>query len=196
MSMDEITLSNKVKKLRYGLLNVGFTSSFVLIQLDQFQGGSFLGRIGGASLDTLAVQQSPISLAGSPNLPERALPQDVQKRLDVWYTSHVTWEVLHYGLGAISIICSFIAAGLGSTRYSTHKAVLSIIAGICAGLLTFLSPSTNAKAYIQAWRHLDSAARQYKSDQEIPIQRLNQAVDDGEKIIEGTPSPRPPNTNK
>jgi hypothetical protein len=27
MSMDEITLSNKVKKLRYGLLNVGYKFS-------------------------------------------------------------------------------------------------------------------------------------------------------------------------
>jgi len=114
----------------------------------------------------------------------REIPVGVAARLTEWYRYFIIWATLHYGLGATTTVLSVIVAAV---EFSTdRKRVRSALAGLAAttaALLTLLTPAANAKAYIQAWRLLDSASRQYQVDTTIPLSKLNEAVDEGEKAI-------------
>jgi hypothetical protein len=116
----------------------------------------------------------------------RNIPEVFANRRSEWYVSHYIWAALHYILGIGSIICSVIVASLGSGGESKIRLPLSIIAAICAALLTFLSPSLNAQAYIQAWRTLDAACTQYQFNTQLTEQYLVKAMIEGERIIAGT----------
>src|SRR5262245_55271290 len=114
----------------------------------------------------------------------REIPASIAARLEEWYTYFLVWATLHYALGVTSAVLSVIVATVDfSDEKKKVRTVLAVIAAATVALLTLLTPAANAKAYIQAWRVLDSACRQYQVDSAVPLAKLNEAVDEGERAI-------------
>ena len=116
--------------------------------------------------------------------PSREIPPLFMARLADWFRYFFIWAALHYVLGVTSAVLSVIVATVDfSDAKKRVRTTLAVIAAATVALLTLLTPAANAKAYIQAWRVLDAACRQYQVDSTTPISTLNEAVDAGEKAI-------------
>jgi hypothetical protein len=113
----------------------------------------------------------------------RQLPSQVANILDVWDTLFHRWWVYHYLLGIAGLLSSIIVAA-GYRLFSQQIiSILSLLAAICMGLITFLMPSKRARAYVAAWRLLNDACNRYINDDTFTIKELLDAQKKGEDII-------------
>ncbi len=116
---------------------------------------------------------------------ERAIPDDIRERRDKWLNLFRGWNIGHYALGITSVVCSVTAAAIANIdEFAMWQIPLTIIAGICAGLITFMKPANRARPYIRAWRLLDAACTRYSLNHQYPIQSVIDAKEKGEQIIQ------------
>ena len=118
----------------------------------------------------------------------RELPKDVSETLDFWVKHKFKWWKLHYGLGTIALVCSVTVASRPqfARLFSAAPMVLDILAwvsAICIALLTFLGPTRRARSYVAASRVLSDARNRYVNDPSYPIEKLLDAVQEGEDLI-------------
>jgi hypothetical protein len=115
---------------------------------------------------------------------QRPLPEFAAARMSEWYFWFIVWQILHYGLGITALVLSTI---VGTVTFSPpnepKKRVMSVVAAACTGLIVLLNPGVLRNAYIEAWRILDSASRQYVIDANTTDKALSVAIDAGERVL-------------
>lgn len=119
---------------------------------------------------------------------KRELPKDVAETLDFWLHHKLTWWRLHYGLGIAALFCAVTVASRPqlANLFSTAPTLLDVLAwvsAICIALITFLGPTRRARAYVAASRVLSDARNRYVNDPTYPVEKLLDAVQQGEDII-------------
>lgn len=118
----------------------------------------------------------------------RELPKDIADTLAFWLNHKFKWWRLHYGLGIAALFSSLTVASrphLGQL-FSAAPTVLDVLAwvsAICIALVTFLGPTRRARAYVAAARVLSDARNRYVNDPTYPLEKLLDAVQQGEDII-------------
>jgi len=118
----------------------------------------------------------------------RELPKDISETLDFWLHHKFKWWRFHYGLGIAALSCSVAVASGPKFEHLFSAApvvldVLAWISAICIGLVTFLGPTRRARAYVAAARVLSDARNRYVNDPNYPLEKLLDAVQEGENII-------------
>jgi hypothetical protein len=106
-----------------------------------------------------------------------------KNRLAEWKLRHQIWAALHFGLGLLSIVLSVAAASYTFQAERTKRPVC-FSAAICAAILTFVSPTTQSRAFKEAWSVLDLAYQGFLRGEPNATQALNDAVKKGQEIID------------
>lgn len=119
---------------------------------------------------------------------KRELPKDVAETLDFWLHHKFKWWRLHYGLGIVALVCSVTVASRPqfANLFSAAPTLLDVLAwvsAVCIALITFLGPTRRARAYVAASRVLSDARNRYVNDPTYPLEKLLDAVQQGEDII-------------
>ena len=120
--------------------------------------------------------------------PDQPLPGDVAWREGRWFRLGRWWGRTHYILGISAVIAPILAS---TAKKGSLQVSMTVIAAVCAALITFLQPSKKSDGYWRAWRHLDAAIRRYRSGY-LQREDLNQAIDEGEVIVESSSAMTPP----
>lgn len=118
----------------------------------------------------------------------RELPKDVAETLDFWLHHKFKWWRLHYCLGIAALLCSVTVASGPKFEHLFSAApvildALAWISAICIAMVTFLGPTRRARAYVAAARVLSDARNRYVNDPKYPLNKLLDAVQEGEDII-------------
>jgi len=92
-------------------------------------------------------------------LPENELVAELQHKLNVWFFVGVFWEYVHWIVGVTGIAASAIGSGIES-RYDGR--VYAIVATVCFGILGFANPQKRSSRFLQAYRLVDAALREYR----------------------------------
>lgn len=111
------------------------------------------------------------------------LPSYAIDRAARWFLRYRVWTVIHYGLGLLSVVLSVVAVAYKSAS-STTRSTLVLLAAVASGVLTFLNPLPNAKAFHQAWQLLDNAVLNHRVTTTSNDADLVQAIREGEKILD------------
>ncbi len=114
------------------------------------------------------------------------MPTEVAGTLSVWIALYRRWWKYHYILGIIALVSSITVASRPQLQHllpTQFANILAWVAAVAVGLITFLSPSKKARAYVSAARLLSDARNRYESDPDYPIQKLLDAVAKGEDHI-------------
>ncbi len=101
-------------------------------------------------------------------IPEEEVVTELQGKLGVWYWNGVTWERVHWCIGVLGIACSAISS---ASLSDGSKSVFAVIATVCLGILGFANPQKRSGRFLQAYRLLDSALREFRSGL-IPLKTL------------------------
>lgn len=116
----------------------------------------------------------------------KRMPKEIEATLSVWMTLRWRWWVYHYALGIVALLCSITVASRPQLQSLVPEALVNVIAWVAAlavGLITFLAPSKKARSYAMAARVLSDARNRYESDPDYPVQKLLDAVRDGEEHV-------------
>jgi len=115
----------------------------------------------------------------------RTIPQEIQRQLSDWDKFFRRWWVYHYALGVSATIFSITVASNPKLLQPIPNLIetLAWLAAILVALITFLTPSRRAKAYLAAWRTLHLACARYTADPNSPLQDLLDAAKKGEDFI-------------
>ncbi len=118
----------------------------------------------------------------------RQLPKEVAETLEFWLHHKFKWWRLHYGLGIAALTFSVTVASRPQLSHlfdgaSTVLDILAWLSAACIGLVTFLGPTRRARAYVAAARVLSDARNRFVNDPEYPLEKLLDAVRQGEDII-------------
>lgn len=88
------------------------------------------------------------------------LASELQRKLDLWLWNGVLWERVHWLVGVIGIASSAIAS---ATAADEGTRIFSVIATACMGVLGFANPQKRSQRYLQAYRLVDTALREYRA---------------------------------
>lgn len=107
----------------------------------------------------------------------KQLPKDIGETLDAWLAYKRRWWFIHYFFGISALVGAVtVASGYGFTIVAWYTAV-------CVAIVTFLTPSRRARAYVSAARILSDARNRYLNDPDYPLEKLLDAVKEGEDLI-------------
>lgn len=101
-------------------------------------------------------------------IPEEELVAELQRKLGVWYWNGVTWERVHWAVGVLGIACSAISS---AAFFEGSRGLFAVMATICLGVLGFANPQKRSARFLQAYRLVDSALREFRSGL-IPLKAL------------------------
>jgi len=118
---------------------------------------------------------------------KREIPDEIHDRRATWKMLFYRWRAIHYSIGLFAIITSISVTVIASQPIEElsqkYNIGLGLLSSILSGILTFLSPANNYRAYVQAWRHLDAACLRFQADPDYPLTQLVEAVNKGEEIL-------------
>ena len=114
---------------------------------------------------------------------DQSIPGDIAWREARWFTFGRWWGFTHYVLGIIAVVTPILASSV--TKGTLLQISSTVLAALCAALITFLQPSRKSDSYWRAWRHLDAVIRRYRSGA-LSREDLNKAIDEGEAIIQSS----------
>lgn len=127
---------------------------------------------------------------------QRQLPKDVQETLSAWLVYKHRWWFVHYFFGISALVGSVTVASrpLRTVRRDAPKTrrefltrlgfdIIAWFTAVCIAMVTFLMPSRRARAYVAAARILSDARNRYVNDPNYPLQKLLDAVKEGEDLI-------------
>jgi len=83
------------------------------------------------------------------------LASELQRKLDLWLWNGGLWECVHWLVGVIGI------ASATATDEGTR--IFPVIATACMGVLGFANPQKRSQRYLQAYRLVDTALREYRA---------------------------------
>src|SRR5262245_4033897 len=110
------------------------------------------------------------------------VPSFATDRADAWFLRYQIWTAVHYGLGLVSVVLSVTSVAYKSASRAT-KSTLVLLAALATGVLTFLNPSPNAKAFHRAWQQLDTTILKHRQSEESGTTDLINSIENGEKIL-------------
>ena len=115
----------------------------------------------------------------------RDVPDEFRGRLTAWYKFFWLWWGVHYFLGIVGMVSAILAAvaSVQPNLLPGYPAIPGIVSAVFVSLLTFLRPSHPARGYTEAWRKLSGACNRYRFEQEFTLRDLQNAVDEGERLI-------------
>ncbi|MDO8636665.1 MAG: hypothetical protein Q7R34_10635 [Dehalococcoidia bacterium] len=115
----------------------------------------------------------------------KEVPDEISYRLTAWRRRFRIWYSAHFFLGITGMVAGIIAAvtAIEPILLPVHPIISGIIAASFVSVITFLRPSHEAKGYIEAWRKLSAACNRYKYQEDFSFSSLQDAVDEGERII-------------
>lgn len=115
----------------------------------------------------------------------RTVPAQIQRLLNAWYFFFRLWWIYHYSLGIIGTVSSISVASNPKFMQGVPYLLdgLAWLAAICIALITMLTPSRRAKAYVSAWRLLRDACTRYETDPSFSLQKLLDTAKRGEEQI-------------
>jgi len=102
------------------------------------------------------------------SIPEEELVAELKHKLDVWYWNGVTWERVHWAVGVLGIACSALSS---AAFFNESRDLFAVMATICLGILGFANPQKRSARFLQAYRLVDSAVREFRSGL-IPLEKL------------------------
>ena len=115
----------------------------------------------------------------------RTIPREIQKQLSDWGKLYRRWWVYHYALGISATVASITVASNPKLLHPIPNLLetLAWLVACLVALITFLTPSRRAKAYLGAWRTLHRERVRYTADPASPLQDLLDAAKKGEDLI-------------
>jgi len=130
-------------------------------------------------------------------VPKPPLLPEIENCLHNWNSNADMLRGLFIALTALSLICTVLVGGSSATAATVSAtsssqvgfltawevAVLSIMAAISVGIMSALDIRGNADRIRRAWRKLNSAVMEYKTEDGFTVEQLNQAYRDAEAII-------------
>ena len=118
----------------------------------------------------------------------RVIPKDVDARLRAWQRLYHRWYFIHYVVGIAGIVCSITVASKPEFGAKIPYLIDSLAWGssVAIALLAFLVPIRKARVYAAAWRRISDACGRYAHDENVPTQKLYDAIKRGEDLIEGS----------
>ncbi|MCK9396389.1 MAG: hypothetical protein M0Q44_12460 [Methylobacter sp.] len=129
----------------------------------------------------------------------RQLPDEVGVRRKEWWSHFKFWRRFYFSVGTLGAAVSAIAA----INVFDSSPYLAAVASICFAILGFTHPERNYLQYVRAWRILDVACKRYQYEHQFTMERLLDAVEQGERLIsefeytpEGRQETKSPPTDK
>lgn len=105
------------------------------------------------------------------------------QRLSEWKLRHQLWAALHFVIGVLSIFLS-VAAAACPFKTEGRRRVVGYGAAVCAALQTFLSPTSQSRAYKQAWAGLDAAYQDRLRGDPNAAQAMALATKKGQELLD------------
>lgn len=123
-----------------------------------------------------------------PDGEEREIPARVGSLKKAWYGYMLAWRAFHYTVGLIGALCATAVAGRPSflVQLPSMLDAMAWTSALSIGVLTLYRPHSRANAYAAAWRVLNGACLRYAYDPDCSRERLFEAADRGEAIIQAS----------
>jgi hypothetical protein len=131
---------------------------------------------------------------------ERPIAKELTDCLHWWNRAANILRALWVILAILSILCSVLVGGSSATSIATsgstgsaskfgfleawQVAVLSIISAMAVGIMSALDIRGNADRTRKAWRMLNSAVIDYKTESHYKIEQLNKVYKAAEAVFE------------
>lgn len=159
--------------------------------------GTLCLHTGGSDTRLVCLGGHALTAEPDPAVESRTLPKDIEETLSVWLAYKHRWWFIHYFFGTSALIGSVTIASrpLRTVRREAPKSrrdffaalgfdVVAWASAVCVAMVTFLTPSRRARAYVAAARILSDARNRYLNDPNYPLEKLLDAVQQGEELIE------------
>ncbi|SRR6266542_673898 len=115
---------------------------------------------------------------------KQTVPDKYRRIRDQWKRAARSWAAIHYGLGGLAVLLSGLAAASPTLLQGSSLQWITGLAAALMALVTAWAPAKKMKAYNLALNSIESACRRYEyEDPGNDLKHLNDAVDEGEKII-------------
>jgi hypothetical protein len=102
-----------------------------------------------------------------------------------WESSYKRWAFTHYTVGILALVFSTLVAAK-PTLLGLNENSIGLFAWLVAvftSLLTFLSPDKKASKYMRAWSILNSQIIRNNTDQNVTVEDVLDAYQQGQNII-------------
>lgn len=114
----------------------------------------------------------------------RNIPPEIVSRLSVWRNRFYLGWAPFYLFWVVGVVSAILAATQPPFLPATPL-VPGIISASCISLEAVVRPLPRlARPYSKAWRILSGACNRYKFQEDFSFEQLQNAVDEGEKVIE------------
>ncbi len=124
----------------------------------------------------------PAQTAQVGNAPSRPIPDDIADRMNAWLYWHRRWQQIHFIIGGASTLLAVVVASKPAAL-EPYNSTLTLAVAVCAATVTFFKTSSKASAFITAWRIMDAACDDFRSDPTFTEAQLRKAKKTGEDII-------------
>lgn len=102
--------------------------------------------------------------------------------MEAWLFWHRRWQQIHFVIGGASTILAVTLASK-PPALEAYSSTLSLAVAVCAATVTFFKTSFKASAFITAWRIMDGACDDFRTDLTFTEVQLRKAKKTGEDII-------------
>ncbi|MCC2605029.1 hypothetical protein [Planctobacterium marinum] len=117
---------------------------------------------------------------------DRVVPDKYKKLQKEWKVYERIWSSAHYFLGLAATILAFLATTkgtAGTTEDSNLITTYTLLSGVLAVTLTFLSPASRRKAYTESCDLMRIARLRYETEETMTVKDLNDVVQKAQEII-------------
>jgi hypothetical protein len=112
--------------------------------------------------------------------------RDLKNKRDLWFKMSRFWKAIHWTFGILGVILSTLAAAKGF--YEEAVPVLSLVAAVCVGIVSFTSPLNQSAKYLSGYLIMDRALRRYEKNL-IDEKELEDCADKAENKVNPDTSP-------